>query len=29
VKNCPVDILLKKAGVKTKYNIKTRKGEKK
>jgi uncharacterized OsmC-like protein len=23
VKNCPVDILLKKAGVKTKYNVKT------
>jgi uncharacterized OsmC-like protein len=29
VKNCPVDILLKKAGVKTKYNVKTVKSEKK
>ena len=26
VKNCPVDILLKKAGVKKKYNVKTVKG---
>jgi uncharacterized OsmC-like protein len=26
VKNCPVDILLQKAGVKIKYNVKTVKG---
>jgi uncharacterized OsmC-like protein len=29
VKNCPVDILLKKAGVKIKYNVKISKSEKK